>query len=165
MTLPARRRRASDAVALPVYLTSDYLAVDVPEGQMVGSGFRAYLDEERTDELVGDDGGLVLPGVFLTRVAGVAFHADVLQRPEFAAGRSIEICPEPANPSDRHALSVVGGGSTVGYLPEAVAAKLAPSGTRRGHGIVVREWTVGGVRHGIWILGSMQVSLSLTFRN
>ncbi len=160
-TRTSQLRRAADATSLTVHLFPDRATVEVAEGWMTGSGFNVFLDAGRTAPLAGDDRRTVLPGVFLTRVAGVAFHDDVLQRPEFGAGRPVEIRPEPANATDRHALAVYGGGRCVGYLPERIAADLAPAGTRSGRGLVVREWTMGGLRHGIWILGSMQVRLDV----
>ena len=102
--------------------------------------------------------------MFFTRVAGVAFHDDVLQLPHFAAGKSVEIRPEPANPVDRNALAVMGGGLRVGFLPAPIAGVLAPSGTRVGRGLVVKEWSANGVRRDIWILGSMHVNLSIATR-
>jgi len=134
----------------------------VADGEVFGFGFKAFLDEERTVELVENDRSPVLPGVFLTRVVGVSFHDDVLQLPHFGAGRAVEIRPEPANPVDRNPLAVVGGGLRVGFLPAAIAGVLAPSGTRVGHGVVLKEWSTNGVRQDIWVLGSMHVWLSVS---
>jgi hypothetical protein len=157
-----RNRRASDQVVLPVYLVDDRRSVEMADGEVVGIGFTPFLDEARTVELVQDDRAPVLPGVVYSGVSGVAFHDDVLQLPHFGAGRPVEIHPEPGNPNDHNALAVFGGGLRVGYLPGPVAAALAPSGTRRGHGVVLMEWSTNGVRSGISVLGSMHVTLSLS---
>jgi hypothetical protein len=157
-----RRRRAGDGVRLPVYLEGDHCTVEGAEGLLVGLGFKAYLDQDRRDELCENDDALVLPGVFHTRVTGAAFHDDVLTLDVFCAGSSVQIKPEPANQQDRHALAVVGGGKKVGYLPRPVAAALAPAGTRSGQALVIKEWSVNGVRQGISVLGSMQVRLDFT---
>ncbi len=159
MSVP--NRRAADDILLPIYLVSDECTVSVADGEMFGLGFKPYLDKERTVELSENAVAPVLPGVFFTRVAGVAFHDDVLQLPHFAAGKSVEIRPEPANPVDRNALAVMGGGMRVGFLPAPIAGVLAPSGTRVGRGLVVKEWSANGVRRDIWILGSMHVNLSI----
>jgi hypothetical protein len=157
-----RRRRAGDGVRLPVYLEGDHCTVESADGFEVGLGFKAYLDQDRGRELCVDDDALILPGIFHARVVGVPFHDDVIALDVFCAGRSVEIRPEPANSRDRFALAVVGGGQRVGYLPRPVAAALAPAGTRSGAALVVKEWSVNGVRHGISVLGSMQVRLDFT---
>ena len=56
--------------------------------------------------------------------------------------------------------TVLGGGHRVGFVPAPIAEVLAPSGTRAGRGVVVREWSTNGVRQDIWVLGSMHVRLS-----
>jgi len=157
-----RNRRASDRVVLPVYLVADAGSIGVTDGELVGSGFKPYLDRDRTVELTENDAAPVLPGVFFTRVSGVTFHDDALQLPHFGAGRPVEIRPEPANATDRNALAVFGGGVRVGYLPSAISASIAPAGTRTGRGLVVKEWSSNGVRRDIWVLGSMHVNLSVT---
>jgi hypothetical protein len=157
-----RRRRAGDHVRLPVYLEGDHCTVEGADGLLVGLGFKAFLDQDRRDELGEDDGALILPGVFHTRVTGTAFHDDVLSLDAFSAGRSVQIKPEPANRQDRHPLAVFGGGRKVGYLPRPVAAALAPAGTRAGKALVIKEWSANGVRQGISVLGSMQVPLDFT---
>jgi hypothetical protein len=154
-------RRTQQGVALAVWLAEDRRTVEVADGELVGQGFAPYLDEARTIPLVEDGRSPVLPGVFCTRVAGVAFHDDAVQLPHFAAGRRVEIRAEPANAQDRHPLAVFGGGRRVGYLPAPVAGSLAPAGTRVGRGIVVMEWSSNGVRQGITVLGSMQVTLEI----
>jgi hypothetical protein len=159
---PEQLRRAADKVVLPIYLRDDAVAVPVADGEMFGFGFKPYLDRERTVELLADDSAPVLPGVFFTRVEGVSFHDDVLQMPQFRAGQPITIAPEPSNPSDRNALAVAGGGLRVGYVPSAIAEVLAPSGTRSGRGLVIKEWSTNGIRHDLWILGSMHVTLSVS---
>ena len=50
----------------------------------------------------------------------------------------------------------------MGYIPASIAKLLAPSGTRAGRGTVMMEWSTNGVRHDIWILGSMRVALDLS---
>jgi hypothetical protein len=162
---PEQLRRAADQVVLPIYLRDDAVSVPVADGEMFGFGFRPYLDSARKVELLADDSAPVLPGVFFTRVSGVAFHDDVLQMPQFRAGQSITIKPEPTNPRDRNALAVFGGRLRVGYLPVAIAEVLAPAGTRSGRGLIVKEWSTNGLRHDIWILGSMHVTLSITTDN
>ncbi len=133
---------------LPIYLQDDERSVAVADGEMFGLGFKAFLDEERTVELIENDQSPVLPGVFFTRVVGVAFHDDVLQLPHFGAGRPVEIRPEPANTVDRNALAVHGGGLRVGFVPAAIPGVLAPAGTRVGRGLVLREWSTNGMRRG-----------------
>jgi len=128
--MPGRDRRAGHPIVLPVFLTDDRCSVEQADGEVVGFGYRPYLDEARTVELVEDDRSPVLPGVFYTRVAGVSFHDDVLQLPHFCAGEGIEIRYEPANPVDRNALAVFGGGYRVGYLPGPIAEELARRGAR-----------------------------------
>jgi hypothetical protein len=60
---------------------------------------------------------------FSTAVVGTSF------RPEVAAsarpGLSVVIRPEPDNPVDPHAVAVDLGGNQLGYLPRALAARLA----------------------------------------
>ncbi|MGA8724714.1 MAG: HIRAN domain-containing protein [Acidimicrobiales bacterium] len=157
-----RRRRAGDGVRLPVYLEGDHCTVEGADGLLVGLGFNAYLDQDRRRELGEDDEALVLPGVFHTRVTGTAFHDDVLSLDAFSAGRSVQIQPEHSNQQDRNALAVIGSGKKVGYLPRPVAEALAPAGTRSGQALVIKEWSVNGVRQGISVLGSMQVRLDFT---
>ena len=157
--MPGRDRRAGHPIVLPVFLTDDRCSVEQADGEVVGFGYRPYLDEARTVELVEDDRSPVLPGVFYTRVAGVSFHDDVLQLPHFCAGEGIEIRYEPANPVDRNALAVFGGGYRVGYLPGSIAEELAPSGTRVGRGVILKEWSTNGVRSGLSVLGSMHVKV------
>jgi hypothetical protein len=159
---PEQLRRSADQVVLPIYLRDDAVTVHVADGEMFGFGFKPFLDSDRKVELLADDNAPVLPGVFFTRVAGVSFHDDVLQMPQFRAGQSVAIKAEPANPRDRSALAVLGGGLRVGYLPAPIAEVLAPSGTRVGRGLIVKEWSTNGVRHDIWILGSMHVTLSVS---
>jgi hypothetical protein len=159
MSVP--NRRAADDIVLPIYLEDDDHTVPLADGERFGFGFKVYVDEERTHELVESDSSPVLPGVFFTRVAGVSFHDDVLQLPYFGVGQPVEIRPEPANPRDHEALGVHGGGVRVGFVPAAIAGVLAPSGTRVGHGIVLREWSTNGVRQEISVLGSMHVRLSI----
>jgi hypothetical protein len=155
-------RRAGDEVVLPVFLADGRCSIETPDGEIVGFGFKPFLDESRTIEIREDDQAPVLPGVFYTRVAGVPFHDDVIGLPSFAAGEHLEIRPEPANPLDRNALAVMGGGVRVGYVPAPIANSLAPSGTRAGHGVVLMEWSKNGTRQDIWILGSMQVRLAMS---
>ena len=101
----------------------------------------------------------VLPGVFYTRVAGVSFHDDAFGSRISRPASNVEIRPEPANPTDRTRWpSSVG--ERVGYIPAPIAKVLAPSGTRVGRGTVMMEWSTNGVRHDIWILGSMRVTLA-----
>jgi HIRAN domain len=158
--MPADNRRAGDEIRLPVFLGDGGCTVEVADGTMVGVGFKPFLDEDRTVELIEDEESPVLPGVFYTRVAGASFHDDALRLAHFAAGQHVEIRPEPANPLDRNALAVFGGGVRVGYIPAPIAKVLAPSGTRVGRGTVMMEWSTNGVRHDIWILGSMRVTLA-----
>jgi HIRAN domain len=157
------RRRANDGVSLAVFLTPSQVSIEGPDGELVGLGFRAFLDRERTVELCEDDLAPVLPGVFFTRVDGVDFHDDVIPLRHFGAGSRIQIKAEPGNASDRDALAVIGGGFRVGFLPSAIAKALAPPGTRSGHGVVVTEWSTNGARHGVSILGSMAVRLDVCF--
>jgi hypothetical protein len=154
-------RRAGDEITLRVHLAEYRGSVQGPDGEESGVGFKAYLDEARTVELMEDDLEPVLPGVFYTRVAGVTFHDDSLQLPQFGAGRKVEIRPEPATALDRNGLGVFGDGLRVGYLPAPIADVLAPSGTRVGHGIVLMEWSNDSSRLGIWVLGSMRVAISV----
>jgi len=158
MSVP--NRRAADGIVLPVFLKPDERSVESVDGEIFGVGFRAFLDEAHTSELLENDEAPVLPGVFFTRVAGVSFHDDVLQLPHFAAGQPVEFRQEPANPLDHNALAVMGGGLRVGFVPAAIAEVLAPSGTRVGRGAVLREWSTNGVRQDIWVFGSMHVQLS-----
>ncbi|HUY66318.1 MAG TPA: hypothetical protein VMV06_05835 [Acidimicrobiales bacterium] len=159
--MPGHDRRAKEGLALAVWLTEDRRTVEVADGELIGLGFAPYLDEACTIPVVEDGRSPVLPGVFCTRVAGVPFHDDVVQSSHFSAGRRVEIRAEPANARDRHPLAVYGGGLRVGYLPAPVAGSLAPAGTRVGRGIIVMEWSSNGVRQGITVLGSMQVSLRI----
>jgi hypothetical protein len=156
------KRRTYDEVVLPIYLTDCRRTVEVGDGELVGMGFTPFLDPDRTEEIREDHGAPVLPGVFYANIAGVSFHDDVLQLPLFSAGSSVDIKPEAANAQDRAPLSVVSGRERVGYVPTAIAASMAPSGTRSGHGIVLMEWTANGVRQGLWVLGSMHVELRIT---
>ena len=160
--MPDRKRRGGDEILLPVFLSDGTCSIEVADGNTVGLGFKPFLDDARTVEIIEDDQSPVLPGVFYTRVAGVFFHDDTLQLPHFGAGKKVEIKPEPANPLDRTALAVFGGGLRVGYLPAPIANVLAPSGTRVGRGIVLMEWSTNARRHDIWVLGSMHVKLSLS---
>jgi hypothetical protein len=155
-------RRAGDDIVLPVYLTDGRSLVESPDGEMVGVGFKPYRDRARSVEVFEDEHAPVLPGVFYTRIAGVPFHDDVIRLRHFAAGRQVEIRPEPGNEVDHDALAVLGGGHRVGYIPASIAGRLAPAGTRVGHGIVMMEWSTNGVRHDIWVLGSMQVHLEVS---
>jgi hypothetical protein len=153
-------RRAGEEIVLPVFLLDHQSTVQGPDGDEVGSGFRAFLDGPRTVELLENERVPVLPGVFYTRVAGVSFHDDVLQLPQFAVGEPVEIKHEPASELDQHALAVYGGGTRVGYVPGPIADVLAPGGTRAGQGVVLMEWSRNGARQNIWVLGSMHVKLS-----
>jgi hypothetical protein len=163
--MPVPNRRAADDVRLPIYLRDDHQTVPGPDGELSCLGFKAYLDEARTVELIENDRSPVLPGVFFTRVIGVSFHDDVLQLPHFGAGQPIEIRPEPANPLDRDALAVLGGGQRVGFVPAAISNVLAPSGTRVGRGVILKEWSSNGMRQDIWILGSMHVHLAMAMED
>jgi hypothetical protein len=154
-------RRASDEITLQVHLAEHRCSVPGPDGDELGAGYKAYLDEDRTVEITEDDRAPVLPGVFYTRVAGVTFHDDSLQLPQFVAGSHVEIRPEPATALDRNGLGIFGDGLRVGYVPAAIADVLAPAGTRVGHGIVLMEWSTNGSRVGIWVLGSMRVAISV----
>jgi hypothetical protein len=159
--MPTGNRRGGEEIVLPVFLGDGRCTVEVADGTIVGFGFKPFLDDARTIELIEDEHSPVLPGVFYTRVAGASFHDDALRLAHFAAGQHVEIRPEPANPVDRNALAVFGGGVRVGYIPAPIAKLLAPSGTRAGRGTVMMEWSTNGVRHDIWILGSMRVALDL----
>ncbi len=159
--MSGKGRRAGDEIVVPVFLAQGGRTIEVADGEVVGFGFRVFLDAERTVELREDDRAPVLPGVFYTPVAGVSFHDDVLQLPHFGAGRKVEIRPEPANAADHNALAVCSDGLRVGYLPAAIADVLAPAGTRVGRGMVVMEWSRNGERHGISVLGSMHVTLAV----
>jgi hypothetical protein len=155
-------RRAGEEIVLPVFLLDHQSTVQGPDGDEVGSGFRAFLDGPRTVELFENERVPVLPGVFYTRVAGVSFHDDVLQLPQFAVGESVEIKHEPASELDQHALAVYGRGTRVGYVPGPIADVLAPGGTRAGRGVVLMEWSRNGARQNIWVLGSMHVKISFS---
>lgn len=145
-----------------MFLADDRPSVEGADGEVVGLGFRAFLDEDRTIELTENGEFPVLPGVFYAPVDGVSFHDDVLPLRHFDAGNWIEIRPEPGSPLDRSALAVYGGGLRVGYVPGPIAKVLAPSGTRIGRGVVVMEWSSNGIRQGISILGSMHVNLEIS---
>src|SRR5580692_536949 len=119
--MPRRERRTGDAIVLPIFLVDDRCSIEQADGVLVGFGYKPFLDEARTVELIEDDDSPVLPGVFYARVAGASFHDDVLQLPHFCAGEGIEIRYEPANPVDRNALAIFGGGHRVGYLPVPIA--------------------------------------------
>ena len=157
-----RERRAGDPIVLPVFLVDDRCSVEQADGEVVGFGYKPFLDEARSVELTEDDRWPVLPGVFYTRVVGVSFHDDVLQLPNFCAGKEVEIHYEPSNPVDRNALAIFGGGHRVGYLPVPIAEELAPSGTRVGRGLILKEWSTNGVRSGLSVLGSMHVKLAVS---
>lgn len=159
--MTAADRRSAEEVVLPVYLVEERRFVEVADGEVVGLGFTPYLDPSHTLALIEDDEAPVLPGVFFAQVVGVSFHDDVLQLPQFGAGRTLEIRHEPDNPTDRNALAVFGGGQRVGYIPTPIASLLAPAGTRAGRGLVVTEWSTNGVRRGISVLGSMHVNLAV----
>ena len=152
-------RRSTDGVVLPVWLSEDRRRVEVAEGEIVGLGYAPFLDRARTQPLDEDSAGPVLPGVFCTRVSGIAFHDDVAQLPHFSAGSDVEIRPEPANARDRNPLAIVGAGVRIGYVPASIADSLAPSGTRVGRGFILMEWSKNGTRHGLTVLGSMHVRL------
>jgi hypothetical protein len=154
-------RRASDEIKMRVHLAEYRCSVQGTDGEELGVGFKAYLDEDRTVEIIEDDLAPVLPGVFYTRIAGVTFHDDSLQLPQFGVGRHVEIRPEPATALDHNGLGVFGDGLRVGYVPAPIADVLAPSGTRVGHGIVLMEWSNDGSRTGIWVLGSMRIAISV----
>jgi hypothetical protein len=156
------QRRTHDGVVLPIYLADCRRTVQLGDGEMVGTGFTPFLDQAHTVEVREDHGAPVLPGVFYAAVTGVSFHDDVLQLPLFSAGSRVDIRPEPANAQDRTPLSVLSDSRRVGYVPTAIAAALAPSGTRSGHGIVLMEWAANGVRQGLWVLGSMHVDLRVS---
>jgi hypothetical protein len=156
------KRRTHDGMVLPIYLADCRRTVEAGDGELVGMGFTPFLDPDHTEEIHEDHGAPVLPGVFYANVEGVSFHDDVLQLPLFSAGNSIDIRPEPANAHDRAPLSIVSGRERVGYVPTAIAAAMAPSGTRSGHGIILMEWTANGVRQDLWVLGSMHVELRIT---
>jgi hypothetical protein len=156
-----QNRRGGREIVLPVFLADGRCSIEMADGEVVGVGFKPFLDEARTVELIEDEQAPVLPGVVYTRVAGVPFHDDVIQLPVFGAGKSVEIRPEPGNLRDRNALAVFGDGHRVGYLPDSIASVLAPAGTRVGHGVILMEWSTNGMRHGIWVLGSMHVHFSL----
>ena len=73
----------------------------------------------------------MLPGVVYTRVAGVAFHDDVIQLLDFGAGKERgdqARTGQSAGPECLGGLPVVASGW--GYLPDPIASVLAPSGTR-----------------------------------
>ena len=72
-------------VVLPIYLTDERSTVELADGEVVGVGFTPFLDEARTVEIKEDDRSPVLPGVVYSRVAGVSFHDDVIQLPDFTA--------------------------------------------------------------------------------
>jgi hypothetical protein len=154
-------RRASDEITLHVHLAEYRCSVQGTDGDEVGVGYKAYLDEAHTVEIIEDDLAPVLPGVFYTRIAGVTFHDDSLQLPQFGMGRHVEIRPEPATALDRNGLGVFGDDLRVGYVPAAIADVLAPSGTRVGHGVILMEWSNNGSRVGIWVLGSMRVAIEV----
>ncbi len=157
-----RRAGDPDPLVLSVFLRDHQCAIDQPGGTVIGTGYKPYLDEDRTVELVEDDRAPVLPGVFFTQVMGADFHDDVIRLPHFGAGKTVEIRHDPMNATDRSALAVFGGGQRVGYLPGAIAEALAPPGTRAGRGIVVMEWSTDGARSGISVLGSLQVALAVS---
>jgi hypothetical protein len=159
---PGPDRRAGEEIVLPVFLLDHQSIVQGADGDDVGRGFRVFLDALRTVELVENERAPVLPGVFYTRVAGVSFHDDVLQFPQFGVGEPVEIRHEPASELDQHALAVYGGGTRVGYVPGPIADVLAPAGTRAGRGVVLMEWSRNGARQNIWVLGSMHVKLSFS---
>ena len=154
-------RRAKQGVVLAVWLAEDRQTVEVADGELVGHGFAPYLDEARTIPLVEDGRSPVLPGVFCARVAGVPFHDDVVQLPH--SRPDVGSRSEPSRPTPRTATpwpsTAAGSGSVTS--PPRWPESLAPAGTRVGRGIIVMEWSSNGVRQGITVLGSMQVTLQI----
>jgi hypothetical protein len=157
-----RRAGDPDPLVLQVFLRGHRCSIDQPSGTIVGIGYKPFLNEDRTVELVEDDRAPVLPGVFYSQVIGADFHDDVIRLPHFGAGKRVEIRHDPMNATDRSALAVFGGGQRVGYLPGAIAEVLAPPGTRAGRGIIMMEWSTDGSRSGISVLGSLQVELAVS---
>lgn len=62
-------------------------------------------------------------GLLLTRVAGVSYRTDALQRLEFLPSSAVSLVPEPLNEHDRNAIGVWDAGRRyqVGYIPRDTA--------------------------------------------
>ncbi len=81
--------------------------------------------------------------VHCLHVAGVSYHADELQRHEFAPGHAIALRLEPENPHDGNAVGVwdLAGVRQVGYIPRKDSAEVAQELRAGGDitGVVLRE--------------------------
>ena len=49
--MTGRERRAGDPIVLPVFLVDDRCSVEQADGEVVGFGYKPFLDEARTVEL------------------------------------------------------------------------------------------------------------------
>jgi 5-methylcytosine-specific restriction endonuclease McrA len=118
-----------------------------PEGMWSGCGYE--LEELHVAE-VERLGGFVMP------VAGITYHADSSQRPEFAAGMTLTLVPEPDNPHDPNAVGVWDADRCycVGYVPSQLAPVIRSriETGRLSHALCVWEWILDKRRVGIQLL-------------
>jgi hypothetical protein len=82
-----------------------------------GQGYLIGKDEARQLER----GGMVL-----FEVAGVSFHSNTLQRPEFDPGRPVVLVPAPENPQDAQAIGVWAQDRScqVGHVPRLLTERV-----------------------------------------
>jgi hypothetical protein len=110
-----------------------------------GTGFR--LRDSATEELVRTDD----PRLRVVKVAGVSYRLDALQDEGFAAGRRLELVPEPDNEHDPNAIGVWDTDRRVqaGYVPADIARELR---SEEWQAVSIWEFVEGDRRAGLRVL-------------
>jgi hypothetical protein len=110
-----------------------------------GTGFR--LRDAATEELVRTDD----PRLRVVKVAGVSYRLDALQDEGFAAGRRLELVPEPDNEHDPNAIGVWDTDRRVqaGYVPADIARELR---SEEWQAVSIWEFVEGDRRAGLRVL-------------
>jgi hypothetical protein len=110
-----------------------------------GTGFR--LRDAATEELVRTDD----PRLRVVKVAGVSYRLDALQDEGFAAGRRLQLVPEPDNEHDLNAIGVWDADRRVqaGYVPADIARELR---SEEWQAVSLWEFVEGDRRAGLRVL-------------
>jgi HIRAN domain len=86
-----------------------------------------WFAETTTGKLIKvDNKHIARLGIWAFQARGTAYHEDAAKRADLSVGVRVELVPEPDNPHDRNAVTVVADAETVGYVNRQKAAKLAP---------------------------------------
>lgn len=140
------------------------------EGDLLApAGLRLLTDEH--DLIRPDNDGMILPGVFHFKVAGISHRRDAGRAASFVPKAQLFVLHEPTNRVDPNAIRVIlGDGLHIGYVPATLCGSMLPRLLetpmgRGAPGVITRTFSTGGVVVGAEAIVAIGVELRLATKD